>query len=245
MRTLLGVVAASVVLAAPAGNLAGSAAEPAVAAGRSAQELTTESRSVADFDEVELRGIGTLVIAEGDTESLEIEAEARVLRKISTEVQGDRLVIAPERSFRTRQPIEYRLTVDDLSAIELSGAARVEGAGLSTDRLALIASGSGGVRLDDLSAEVLYVSVAGTGTIEVVGEADRQVVEMEGATTYLAGDLASREAVIAVRGVSEATVRVSDVLAADIGGASRIAYLGDPTLSERDISGVGELTKIG
>ncbi len=245
MRTILAVVAASVALAAPAGSLAQSAPATPVAAERSARGLATESRPVAGFDEVELRGIGTLIVSEGDVESLEIEAEPRVLRKISTEVQGSRLVIAPERSFRARQPIAYRLTVDDLSAIELAGAARVEGSGLTTDRLSLIVGGSTEVHLDDLSAGVLYVAVAGTGAVEVAGEADRQVVETEGTGTYLAGDLASREAVVTAEGVSEATVRVSDVLAVDIGGASRVAYLGDPRVSEQDISGVGELVKVG
>jgi mRNA-degrading endonuclease RelE of RelBE toxin-antitoxin system len=249
MRTFLGVVAASVALAAPAGSLAQSApATPAatpVPAERTARELATESRPVAGFDEVELRGIGTLVVAEGDAESLEIEAEPRVLRKISTEVEGGRLVIAPERSFRARQPIEYRLTVDDLSAIELAGAARAEGSGVTAERLSVVAGGASEVFLDGLSAAVLYVAVAGTGTVEVAGEADRQVVETEGTGTYIAGDLASREAAVTAGGASEATVRVSDVLAVEIGGASRVAYLGDPRVSEQDISGVGELVKVG
>jgi hypothetical protein len=245
MRTILAILAASIVWPVPAGSLAQSAPATPTAAEPTAGGLATESRPVVGFDEVELRGIGTLVVAEGDAESLEIEAEPRVLRKISTEVQGGRLVIAPERSFRARQPIVYRLTVDDLSAVELAGAARAEGSGLSADRLSVVAGGSTEVSLDGLSAGVLYVAVAGTGTVEVAGEADRQVVETEGAATYLGGDLASREAAVTAGDASEATVRVSDVLAVDIGGAGRVAYIGDPVLGEQEISGVGELVKVG
>ena len=47
-----------------------------------------EVRDVSDFQEVALEGVGTLVIEQGETESLTIEAEPKVLQRIETEVQS-------------------------------------------------------------------------------------------------------------------------------------------------------------
>ena len=57
--------------------------------------VTSESRSVSGFDEVELQGVGNLSLQQADSESLTIEAEEDVLPEIRTEVEKDRLIIGP------------------------------------------------------------------------------------------------------------------------------------------------------
>ena len=65
------------------GRFAGTAAATAEQEGD-----VTETRDVENFQEVALEGVGTLVIEQGDRESLTIEAEEQVLRKIATEVRA-------------------------------------------------------------------------------------------------------------------------------------------------------------
>ena len=224
----------AVVLGAAAG-LAGVAA---------ADEVVSESREVSDFDEVELQGVGTLIIEQGETEALTIEAEPHVLERIATEVQGDRLTIAPTDSFTTDEPIVYSLTVEELTAIELDGTGAVEASDLVLEELELVVDGTGNVELDDLTADALDVSVAGTGDVEVSGEVDRQEVEIDGSGEYDAEDLESREATVAVDGTGDATVQVSDVLDVRVDGTGNIEYICSPTVSQ-EIAGTGDLTKIG
>ncbi|MBW3632902.1 MAG: DUF2807 domain-containing protein, partial [Chloroflexi bacterium] len=94
-----------------------------------------EVRDVRDFQEVALEGVGTLVIEQGDTESLSIEAEPRVRRRIETEVANGRLTIRPYRSFETREPITYFITVKQLTGNELAGAGRIEAGQLRTYKI--------------------------------------------------------------------------------------------------------------
>jgi hypothetical protein len=203
-----------------------------------------EIRNVRDFQEVSLEGVGTLIIEQGETESLTIEAEPRVLQRIATEVRNGRLTIRPDRSFETRESITYFLTIRELTGIELAGAGRVEAAQLSADQLRVNASGAGAVVVDSLSANTLDLTASGNVQTELAGTVDSQTVEVSDAATYAAADLSSRLASVTASGASQVTVNVSENLDARVSGAARIEYIGDPAVTE-DVSAAGSIRNVG
>jgi hypothetical protein len=187
-------------------------------------DVTSESRDVSGFDEVELSGVGNLSIRQTGSESLTVEAEEDVLADIRTEVVNDRLVIGPEPNtvLHTTGPINYELTVKDLRALRLAGSGNVEAEGISTDELA--------------------VTISGAGTVKISGRTDSQDVDIAGVGSYRAGDLESEEAKVAVVGAGSAVVNASEVLEAKISGAGSVEYIGDPTVHQ-EVSGVGRVSK--
>jgi hypothetical protein len=201
-------------------------------------------RDVRDFQEVSLEGVGTLVIEQGETESLTIEAEPKVLQRIETEVAGGRLTIRPDRSFQTREPITYFLTLIELTGIELAGAGRVEAAQLSSDQLRIDGSGAGAVVIESLTANTLDVTVAGNVQAELAGTVDNQTVTVSDAASYAAANLTSRIASVTASGASQATVNVSESLDARVSGAASVEYIGDPDVTE-DVSAAGSLSNVG
>lgn len=203
-----------------------------------------EVREIRDVQEVALEGVGTLVIEQGETESLTIEAAPKVLRRIETEVLNGRLTIRPDRSFKTREPITYHLTITQLSGIELSGAGRVEVAQLSTDQIRINGSGAGAVVIDGLTANTLDVTGSGNVQVELVGTVDSQTVSMSDAASYAAGELASRLASVTASGASQVTVNVTESLDAHVSGVARVEYIGDPAVTE-DVSAAGRLRNVG
>jgi predicted ester cyclase len=203
-----------------------------------------ESRDVHDFQEVELQGIGTLRITQGDTEALTIEAESRLLRRIESSVRNGRLIIRPSRPIRTREQIIYNLALKQLTALDISGAGQAEAAQLTGDRLHLGLSGAGTIAIDALTATTLDVAVSGNAVCTLAGTIDSQTVVLSGASRYVAGDLASNVASVVVQGAAKATVRVAGTLNAQISGAGQIDYYGDPAITQQ-ISGVGRLTRVG
>ena len=203
-----------------------------------------EVRDVHDFQEVALEGVGTLLIEQGETEALTIEAEPKVLERIETEVSDGRLTIRPDRSFRTREPITYDLTITQLNAIELGGAGRVEVAELSTDQLRINGNGAGAVFIGDLTASTLDVTVSGNVQVELAGTVDSQAVAVSDAASYAAAELDSRVASVSASGASQVTVNVTESLDAQVSGAAEIEYIGDPDVTE-DVSAAGSLTNVG
>ena len=219
------------------------AAAPAAPAQPTEEPVPDDSlatRAVSGFDRVSLQGVGTLVIEQGDTESLTIDAEPRVLRRIETVVGGDTLYIRPDRGFTTRDPIIFSLTVDDLNGIELSGAGQVQMERLETDDFGLNVSGAGSVTIEELIAETLDVEATGNASITLGGTVDSQTVTFGQAGTYDAANLESRVATVSVDGAAQAIVNVSESLDASASGASSIVYYGDPAVSE-STSGVGSV----
>lgn len=202
------------------------------------------TRDVRDFNRVSLQGVGTLVIEQGDTEALTIDAEPRVLRRIETTVQDGTLIIRPDRGFKTREAITYSLTVDDLTGIELSGAGQVQMQQLESDDFSLNVSGAGAVAIDELTAKTLDVEATGNASVTLGGTVDSQTVTFGQAGTYDAANLESRVATVSVDGAAKAIVNVSESLDASASGASSITFYGDPAVSE-NTSGVGSVTPAG
>jgi len=203
-----------------------------------------ETRDVRDFQEVELQGIGTLRVTQGDTESLTIEAESRLLRRIETTVQNGRLIIRPSRPIRTREPIVYNLTLRQLTALDISGAGQAEAAQIAGDRIHFGLSGAGAISIDTLTASTLDVAVSGNGVCTLAGTVDTQTVVLGGASRFEAAGLASNVASVVVQGAAKATVQVAGTLNVQISGAGQIDYIGDPAITQQ-IAGVGRLTKVG
>jgi hypothetical protein len=203
-----------------------------------------EVRDVRDFSEVSLEGVGTLVIEQGETESLTIEAEPRVLRRIATEVRNGRLTIRPDRSFETREPITYFLGVRELTGLELAGAGRIEVAQLSSDQLRFNGSGAGAVVIENLTANTLDVTASGNVKAELAGTVDTQTVAVSDAASYAAADLMSRLASVTASGASQVIVNVTESLDARVSGAARVEYVGDPAVTE-DVSAAGSIRNVG
>jgi hypothetical protein len=209
-----------------------------------AEDARGERREIANVSAVSVEGIGTLRLTQGDAEELTIEADSRLLRQIETDVRDGTLVIRPDRTLRTREPIVYHLTVEDLEAIELSGAVHGGADRFMTDRLRLSLSGASSFTLGELTADALTVSSNGNGSLSVGGSVTAQTVELSGSGRYAAAELQSEDASLTVSGAGQAEVRVSGRLDVEISGAASVVYHGDPEVSQ-SISGAGSLSRAG
>jgi hypothetical protein len=203
-----------------------------------------EVREVRDFHELEVQGTGTVLLRQGDVESLTIEAEEKVLNRIGSEVRRGRLTISPLRSFNTKEPITYYLTARRLTYIALSGSTRLEADAFTADQLQMSLEGTASVAIANLTANVLDVEAKGSGRIDLGGTVDQQTVNIDGTVTYNAADLASRQAAVSVGGTAQATVNVSESLNAAASGTGRVMYVGNPEVQEQT-SGVGSVEKVG
>jgi hypothetical protein len=228
---------ASALAATCAALLAATLAGPALAA--------AETRSVADFDEVVFAVPGEVSIQQGPSETLTLEAEPAVLRKIMTEIHGRRLLIglAPGR-IETQQPIRFKLGVRALRAFESRTAGAISIGPLSSDSLALVLGGGGSIRLDRLeNAFNLDVRITGAGEVAIdSGKVVAQQLAISGIGTYIAPKLASERAQVAIDGSGNVQLAASSALAVRIGGIGHVRYHGDPVVT-RSIQGIGSIEK--
>jgi len=216
---------------------------------RGSGDVVSETREVSNFDKVELSGVGTIYITQGDEEALEIEAEDNLLRYIKSSVRGSTLVIGFEDDQWTQviqptEPIKYFLTLKDITKIELSGAGRVIAEQIETTELRIVSSGAGDIQIDNLSADDLIVDLSGAGNCEIGGQVTDQQITISGAGNYSAESLETEATSIQVSGMGSSEVWANDALNIEISGAGNVKYYGSPHVSQ-EISGVGNIRRIG
>lgn len=211
--------------------------------------IQTEARPVSGFDRVMFAGNGELVITQGDTESLTVEADDNLLPLIKTEVKNGELFIGFDKEdwdtfYRPSQPIRFNLALDDLSALTLSGSGRATMAELIADHLLIEVSGSGSVEVDQLQASDLSLVLSGSGQVELSGQATLQEVGISGSGTYHGGDLESQTASVSSSGSGSGTLWVRESLEAKLSGSGSVSYYGSPAVTSES-SGSGSLTSLG
>ena len=185
--------------------------------------VVSETRAVSGFHGILVAGIGELVIEQGETEALEIEAEDNLMEYLTSRVENGILVLATRDNvtLTPTRSIVYRVTVQEIDSLEISGAANVTAAGLSLSHL--------------------DTTVSGTANITLAGTVDDQTITFAGAGSYNAPDFISQEAVITLSGMGSAVLNVEDALDVTISGAGTVRYLGDPATITQDITGAGQL----
>jgi Putative auto-transporter adhesin, head GIN domain len=208
--------------------------------------VKTESRDVRGFDAVEVAGIGTLVVTQGDSEHLTISAEDNILPKLTSDVVNGRLELHPDANAHldTTQPIRYDLTVKQLKEIRLAGSGDIQASTLNADSLDLAVAGSGNGNIGHLTAKTLNVTIAGSGTLTLAGQAAQQNVHISGSGRYRASDLQSQQAKVDIAGSGDCAVRVSDRFDVIIAGSGNVSYVGSPTVNQT-IVGSGRVSKAG
>lgn len=190
---------------------------------------TSEQREVGEsVTAVELDTSGRLVVEVGGSPGLTVTAGENVLEHLTSEVDGDTLVLGTDGSRGRFGNIRYELVVSDLTRVAVRGSGGAEADGVGTDALELEVSGSGDVDLTGLDAQTLGVGISGSGAVRADGRVERQEIVISGSGGYDGANLASTEADVQVSGSGEARVDVSDRLDATVSGSGDVVYTGDP-----------------
>lgn len=139
---------------------------------------------------------------------------------IVTEVRGNKLVIElkPGVAIDRVTEMSFRVTSKDLNSLAINGGATAKVTGVDSDQLAL--------------------GVDGAAFIEAAGKARQLNVMLNGTGAYAGENLYAQRASITNNGLGAAVVRASDELNAEINGAGRIEYIGNPVV-HKQINGLG------
>lgn len=182
-----------------------------------------ERREVAGFDRLAVDGAFDVEVSCGSGPSLEIEADDNLLPLIRAEVEGGRLRIRGERGMSTKAMPRVRLSVPDLKEVEAGGASDFDLAGVSN--------------------EALKISVPGATRLRASGETGRLEVTVNGAALVDATGLRARQVRAECNGAGSISVHATEALDAVVNGVGTINYSGDPPSVNRQVNGLGRVSK--
>jgi hypothetical protein len=203
----------------------------------------TETREVAEFDRIQVKGVGRVFIQQGGEQSVTVEADDQIIKRITTEVLERKLVfdvgrdwmerlVQPMVEFLSSREIVLRVTLRELKSLEILGACDLEAKNVRTDDFDLKMSGASSVKVLDLNANRIDAEMPGAGRVVVTGKCDEQTVTMTGAGQFDAARLETKNTKVALTGVGNATVWARENLEVSVTGVGSIEYYGNPHVKQ-------------
>lgn len=176
----------------------------------------------ADDFEIDVRGSGSVSIAELVTRVLDVKISGSGASIISGGELGDQCIDVMG------------------SGIHRAGDARA----VEAQQIAVKVIGSGKVELGELDAVDLDVRISGAGKVSAAGgKVDAQKVNISGSGQYRSADLGSGQANVKIVGSGSARVWAGEHLQVKVRGSGNVYYRGAPTVKE-SIAGSGGIGSI-
>lgn len=207
-----------------------------------------QNREVSDFHAIDISYPGEIVITQGNTLSVKVEAEDNLLPGLKTQVRNGRLEIFYKvdngKHVNPTKPVKITIVVKELDDLQFSSAGSLTINGVKTDSLDFNLSGAGKVEVNAIETKDLKVDLSGAGSMEASGIADELDVNISGFGSFDGGDLHSQTASVSISGAGSATVWTDRTLDASVSGAGSVNYYGSPTV-RKNVSGVGGVNSKG
>lgn len=206
-----------------------------------------EKRNLSGFTGIEAGGSANIILSQGNTESVEVEATEDVSDYLITEVKNGTLIIRTEsdwKSFFSRQPkVKVYVTFKDLTSINAGGGTSVSAQDLLTfNKLSLDASG--GARIDlKLNTKALHAESSGGANILLEGNTSTFRAHASGGSNIKAQKLSASNCEAESSGGANIYFEVTQELTASASGGSGIYYSGNPQKVNVNKSGGANIKK--
>lgn len=205
----------------------------------------SEQRNANGSDKIKSYGSFDVIIVQGSTSSVKVEADENLLPYIITENKDGALVIRAKEHYNlsSDNKIKVTVTTDKLKEVEVAGSGNVTGEGkfIGSDHLKISIAGTGNVTLE-VNTPDIDSHIAGTGNITLSGETKDSKIDIAGMGDYDAEKLLSENVEIQVAGSGNAKVHAENNLDIDIAGSGNVDYTGSPNIKQ-NIAGSGKIRK--
>ncbi len=206
--------------------------------------IVKQERNISNFSGLEVGGAFRVFLTQGDEEKLVVEADENLLDIIETKVRGGILIISTNENIKQFKTMNIYLTFKSIDDMEISGACHLSGENkFRFNDLDLDCSGASEVDIK-LSANSLNMDISGASSVDLYGSVEKISLDISGASSLDAYELETVNCYVEVSGAAGARISVSNELSAEVSGASKLRYKGNPKLISHEVSGAGSLKKV-
>lgn len=179
----------------------------------------SQTRSVAEFDRIVVEGAMDIYVDVGEPQAVKVSTERGYLDRVTTRVDGSTLYLSQEGRRWRDADVEVEISVRNLEAFRIEGAADVIIQGIDSPTFLLEIDGAGDVTLSGKCGEAEY--------------------EINGAGDLDAEDLQCNTVEVTINGAGDADVYASESVRATLNGVGDITVCGDPDRVRPSINGLG------
>lgn len=199
-----------------------------------------EYRNVPYFDGIDVPSNVNVIIRQGNTKDIIVEADENTLFNVDTYVRKNTLIIR-KVSGGGSSPVKIYIQVPDLRYIGVSGNGDVYSETIwEVPNIELNISGNGSIDMGLNVRDDVDVTLSGSGKAFLEGDARRAFYHLSGSGVIQAFNLRTNRAEVFLSGSGNCEVRASASLYADISGNGAVYFRGFPSIKTR-ITGNGVL----
>jgi hypothetical protein len=192
----------------------------------------TRNFGITSFEKVRIDGPYKVQVTTGVAPFAKAIGSAAALDRISVDVEGDTLVVSSNLDSwggypgQDVGPVQILVGTHDLSAAWLNGSGT-----LSIDRVeglsfGLSVQGSGAGEIGRADVDQLDVSVVGTASARLAGQAKKLTAVIRGISSLDAADLSVTDATLGATGSGTIAAKVSDSVTVDASGPATVRLTG-------------------
>jgi len=205
-------------------------------------ESKTENFDFTGFTRLNIGSAFKLEVSRGSSFSISITADKDHFDNIEVTKEGDTLKIGIT-TWVSFQTLEAKVTMPDLYGLTLSGASQGNAKGFdSSHGFSLNISGASQLKGDIDAGDVDFM-ITGASMVELSGSAKDAAINASGSSNVKLSDFEVNNADIILSGASKGSIKMDGQLNADLSGASRLTYLGKPTMGDINTSGASTISK--
>lgn len=204
-------------------------------------KISKEDRTVSSFTKVSVSGGIDLMISQGNSKTITVEASENAIDNLVTEVKNGQLKIYFDKNMRRVKKAMVFITVNDLEKISASGGSDIESKGkLQFDELSIHSSGGSDVELD-LEVKHLDCHTSGGSDVDLDGSAETLELHASGGSDFNGFNFKTKEAKVSASGGSDSNVYASESIEVSASGASDVNFKGDPKKTKLRSSGSSDI----
>ncbi len=195
------------------------------------------------FHGINLSIAGELVLTQGPTQQVVIEAQQNIIDNIRKEVKGGSWNIEYIKYVTDEKQVKITVTVPNLDDLGLCGSGTITSTNTfqGISNLEINVSGSGHLQFN-FEAQNTEVSLSGSGKLNLEGKSSELDIAISGSGVIDAEDLKTKGCEVSISGSGDAALYVDGDLETEISGSGDVTYAGNTSV-HASISGSGSVTK--
>lgn len=210
-------------------------------------KVKKETRSLGGYTAISSSGSWDVMIAYGESSTIQVEGDENLLGYIETKVDNGRLSIKSKNvNLRSRNKITIYVSLTRLTGLSLSGSGDMIGQGKfrNDGNTEFKVSGSGNMKVSMDKVTTAEVSISGSGNIRLSGSANTVSARISGSGNVDCSELVCDDATAHVSGSGNVKVNANRSVDASINGSGNILYKGAALDVKKHVSGSGRLSHI-
>ncbi|QYF93349.1 DUF2807 domain-containing protein [Massilia sp. PAMC28688] len=179
-----------------------------------------QTRNVAPFSAIEVRGPVDMVVQVGKPQSIQLKGEDKFLARLQTTVVNGKLIISfPKNEENIKGDNKILLAMPALTAFHLEGA--------------------GSAELNNIQGNSVDLGFQGAGRLVANGKVGQLKLVAQGVGDVNTKALLARQATVRFEGIGAVKVHASERLDANVQGMGSLNYYGNPRVVNKQVEGIG------